>query len=39
MLDIAGELEFSKLSDEHKGIQLTFAESLLAKEKLDAALK
>lgn len=36
---VAGEEEFSKLSQDYKGFRLIFADSLLAKEKLDAALK
>ena len=34
-----GEHEYSKLSDDNKDFKLTLADSLLAKEKLDAALK
>ena len=36
---LAGEDAFSALSRQYKDFTLTFAESLLAKEKLDAALR
>ena len=36
---IAGEHELSKLSEDNQGFKLTLADSMLAKEKLDAALK
>ena len=36
---LAGEDAFSALSRQYKDFILTFAESLLAKEKLDAALR
>lgn len=35
----AGKNELSKLSEQNKSFRLTLADSLLAKEKLDAALK
>lgn len=35
----AGEHELSKLSEDNQGFKLTLADSMLAKEKLDAALK
>lgn len=39
LLNTVGQDTFSKISQQHKGLQLTFADSLLAKEKLDAALR
>ena len=35
----AGEHELSKLSEDNTGFKLTLADSMLAKEKLDAALQ